>query len=447
MDSSNSATYKDTGVFDYITPHPEVVDRVWERRNICGTSKEMRVFLEVSQPFVVYIDDPAISIPITANDDAAARRVDKIPLLLRPQVTVGNIDTQKSMFGAIRRFAEIPIASDTPAGHNAVMKNNCIVDNDEDDEYADYDNAASSISKMSTTQTSSNPAIIYTSSPIFLTGCMGNGKSYVMRELALRSASKYPNIRVAYIPDCRVWSRLGNYKEQLKYLTRALSIAFALDKTWAQSVEESINGRISDGTNDLQNIIKIVGGVCKDIGKNIASNAIKYEGGLLLCVDNYHAADSQVKNIVMTLINGCRRIMAVIATSGNRPIADINATTCTISSYYSPSEARALLDWISQNEDNVLPDVINTSYSDALLNIAREYTWLYPRDIAQFFTQERCHRGARALGNYSYNAVNDQVARDTNIRQYLEDVTNSIVNPLITNGYEDENNAIRKAYF
>ncbi|KAJ1846824.1 hypothetical protein LPJ73_004421, partial [Coemansia sp. RSA 2703] len=206
----------------------------------------MRVFLEVSQPFVVYIDDPAISIPITANDDAAARRVDKIPLLLRPQVTVGNIDTQKSMFGAIRRFAEIPIASDTPAGHNAVMKNNCIVDNDEDDEYADYDNAASSISKMSTTQTSSNPAIIYTSSPIFLTGCMGNGKSYVMRELALRSASKYPNIRVAYIPDCRVWSRLGNYKEQLKYLTRALSIAFALDKTWAQSVEDSINGRISD---------------------------------------------------------------------------------------------------------------------------------------------------------------------------------------------------------
>ncbi|KAJ1722975.1 hypothetical protein LPJ53_002641 [Coemansia erecta] len=434
-------------VFDYPTPSPAVVARVEARRDIRQTSNAVRASLDAQEPSVIYIDDPVIPVPVAADDDTAAGRVERMPLLLRPQVTVGNPPTPRSIFGAIASFAESPSVADTSIGHVPLIKSNNILEDDPEDEYDEYADTTASMSKMSITQTSPMAGNIYMASHIFLTGCMGNGKSYVMRELAARSVSKYPNLRVAYIPDCRVWSRLDGRTELLRYLTRALSIAFALDASWAEGIEYSINERIGNGTNDLDNIKTLVDSTCKDITWCSGTSTAEYEGRLLLCIDNYDAASAEVRDIVVNLVRSTRRILAVIATRGNQPIADINATTYTISSYYSPSEARAIIDWISQSEDNALPDEIDPDYSNALLAMASEYTWLHPYDIAQFFTRARCNGGVEVLERFAHDAVYIQGARDSNIRQYLEEVDRSTVDQFASVLYEDESNTIRKAYF
>ncbi|KAJ2777387.1 hypothetical protein GGI15_004524 [Coemansia interrupta] len=434
-------------VFDNALPSQEVINRVRVRRDILRNNDDIKASLDSPEPSVIFIDDPAIPIPVAADDDAAAKKPVMIPLLLRPQVTVGDPNMPRSIFGAISRFAESPSVSDTPTDHNPVMKGDNIIDNDPDDEYDDYVDVSDSTSKMPTTQTLPETGNVYMSSHIFLTGCMGNGKSYVMRDLAVRSISKYPNIRVAYIPDCRVWSQLGDRIELLKYLVRALWIAFALDESWAAGVEYSVGDRIGNGTNDLGNIINMVDGVCQDIVSSENPIGLQYEGRLLLCIDNYDAASAEVRSIVVELVRSTRRILAVIATRGNQPITDIRATTYTISSYYSPSEARAILDWTSQSENNVLPDEIDEDSSDRLFAMACEYTWLNPRDIAYFFTPARCNGGMEALENFAYDAVIAQGARDIGIRQYLEEVARNSVEQLTSVLHEDDSNTIRMAYF
>ncbi|KAJ2557201.1 hypothetical protein EV175_001488 [Coemansia sp. RSA 1933] len=95
--------------------------------------------------------------------------------------------------------------------------------NDEDMEYPPDDiipGSSGSANKSETLRTENNV--------LHITGCLGSGKSHVLREVAWRVLYGFKNARIVYIPDCVEWAG-HNYEAQLEYFCKAVMIGLARD--------------------------------------------------------------------------------------------------------------------------------------------------------------------------------------------------------------------------
>ncbi|KAJ2857021.1 hypothetical protein FB639_006038, partial [Coemansia asiatica] len=106
---------------------------------------------------------------------------------------------------------------------------------DSDDENGD-DNIPSTQLQSNTIESAQPPrrqqnavSIDYITRYMVLMGCLGNGKSHIMCELALRASLDKTILRVVYPLDCFKWAEKARAMDILLYLVDALHVAFVED--------------------------------------------------------------------------------------------------------------------------------------------------------------------------------------------------------------------------
>ncbi|KAJ1805006.1 hypothetical protein LPJ56_006611, partial [Coemansia sp. RSA 2599] len=124
-----------------------------------------------------------------------------------------------------------------------------------------------------------------------LRGCLGNGKSHIMCELALRAIVGRPDLRVAYPLDCHQWSQEETVTAILIYLVDALHIAFVKDDFLNQKLKELDTVSVYDLEGATAHLLEMISP--KDPRTGVSYDKFR----LVLFVDNYNEASDNVKLI------------------------------------------------------------------------------------------------------------------------------------------------------
>ncbi|KAJ1804716.1 hypothetical protein LPJ75_005514, partial [Coemansia sp. RSA 2598] len=128
-----------------------------------------------------------------------------------------------------------------------------------------------------------------------LKGCLGNGKSHIMCELALRAIVGRPDLRVVYPLDCHEWSKRKTATDSLAYLVDALHIAFVEDDFLEVQLSELDEARGPDIGDAIRSLLYAISPIANKDEQEACFR-------LVLFVDNYNEASDNVKLIVDELM-------------------------------------------------------------------------------------------------------------------------------------------------
>ncbi|KAJ2088041.1 hypothetical protein IW140_005162, partial [Coemansia sp. RSA 1813] len=278
------------------------------------------------QPYFLNVEDIAIPVDITTTpDNEPVLR----SLLLRPQIHIaGNVQE------FISRERDPDLSDDDIIQVTSNFKPNA-------NETRVWDNA------------------------LYIAGCSGSGKSYMMREIAWRVRCASDNARVVYIPDCKEWANCNSSRERLVYFCKAVMIGLALDTSFNFNAFGINEERATPLTDLVDLIIDGIGNFCEDHGPEGRPLRI------LFCFDRYQATDD-IQYIIKKLAERTDLFYVLLATKGNQPPPE-NTKYRIIGPWFSNQEAGVFLRGIWSNQ--------NISISDTVTNIVSRYTDLNPREI------------------------------------------------------------------
>ncbi|KAJ2842647.1 hypothetical protein J3B02_005519, partial [Coemansia erecta] len=345
--------------------------------------------LNLVTPSVVEISCDAIPVPV-CWDSKNKRRFAKAPLLLRPEITTSNND-RKSLYSFISEFASatFPSTDGSTKGLDTTMEVDSDDENDDNDALSTQLQSITIDSAQSAGQRHSPVSIDYLNRYMVLNGCLGNGKSYIMCELALRAIVNEEDLRVVYPLDCSKWSSKTTMTDALIYLVDALHVAFVEGSFLTQQ----LGGLGDESFYNIKEAINCLLEVLKPTNSGKGNNP---RFRLLMFVDNYDNVSGYVKGIIDELMKQ-KWIFIVFAARANRPI-EFNNNKFTISANYSRNEAEALIKWIVSKEENEFK-FLSKPYSDETLttdsdinelcSLVSEFTWLNPREINELFKRDR----------------------------------------------------------
>ncbi|KAJ2232186.1 hypothetical protein H4R99_003148 [Coemansia sp. RSA 1722] len=381
------------------------------------------------------LPNPVLPIPIYW-DDRNTLRFHTAPLLLRPQITILCDDDKKPIFRYIYDFskARFPEISVSVKSTNTVMAND-YSDDDDDDE-----NGSTPSSRMHVTQSVATSVVEQQQEQgqeqesakienipryIVLAGCLGNGKSHLMCELALRAIVDLDNVRVIYPLDCFYWSTISTATEKLEYLLNALHIAFAENDFLQKVLINCVKRENYDLGDAVSYLLTLINPVDPSVDKG------NPHFRLLVFVDNYNEASTEVKLAIKELL-AREWIFIVFAARGNRPV-DLPNNQLDINAGYSREEAKTLLNWIVRSPKSSFKFLDNLRVtaekdgddrrSDELCSLVSEFTWFNPREINELFDRNRLSGSERNFIDRAYDFVT--CSGEEHIDDYLSEFINS----------------------
>ncbi|KAI8324191.1 hypothetical protein GQ54DRAFT_309469 [Martensiomyces pterosporus] len=197
---------------------------------------------------------------------------------------------------------------------------------------------------------SSQPGIIMRgmcsplNSGLFLRGCKGIGKSYLMLLTAVQLLVRERSARVVYIGDCGAWKKCGSKADRESFIAEAFAAAFADDQNVLELVDKW-------RSNSLRRtwpvspclLFKEIERYCRDNGLVVA---------VFIDKTNELAGLDYADREILALIKSikCTRRFSVILAASDDCIADavnegIRASDLRISQPFSSSEASLFVRW------------------------------------------------------------------------------------------------------
>ncbi|KAI8326441.1 hypothetical protein GQ54DRAFT_301104 [Martensiomyces pterosporus] len=344
-----------------------------ERTNNLSTLRAMPISQALSQPTPQAIPVPDIA-AVMDFERGGNEAIPEVELVTRPATTT-------YLYELLKKFANAKLPATAPS-FDPTARFNLAKRRSTPERISKGKEPEGPGSGLATGVAAAASVSANTKNLIFLTGCNGVGKSFAMRELALRLINrKESNVRVVYIGDCEAWGSKARMEDKITYLLMALRLAFSADDDFGTIFDSLEDSTVGTADAISFQILKAVAKYCKEHADKSRTplRVVFFLDNLAAAYPSDASGTRDIERIVKNILMSNDYFFSVVATSNNDPISGLDADN-KVPTWFSEEEAEALvsykwrqLGYVSDETDLMAKQV---------LWVVKQYTDFHPQDMS-----------------------------------------------------------------